>query len=125
MCCVFTEKSPVKVYLQGIVGRSVHMRCVLDGPHSIERAYFQTKDSNESVVFVNGFYFGRNLYVRPEYINRTIVNKSQISMELLNLTPDDEGEYECIPWTANAEEKNKTNFHLTVTGVHTHTHTQK
>ncbi|XP_026994608.1 T-lymphocyte activation antigen CD80 isoform X3 [Tachysurus fulvidraco] len=112
---VSAEKSPVEVYLQGIVGRSVHMRCVLDDPRGIERVYFQTKDSNESVVFVNGFYDKRELHARPEYKNRTIVNRSQISMELLNLTPDDEGDYECIPWTINAEEKNKTKFHLTVT----------
>ncbi|XP_060743763.1 uncharacterized protein LOC132857755 isoform X2 [Tachysurus vachellii] len=111
---VSAEKSPVEVYLQGIVGRSVHMRCVLDGPHSIDGVYFQTKDSNGSVVFINGYYSNKPIDLRDEYVNRTIINKSQLSMELLNLTLDDMREYECIPLSFK-DEKNKTKFHLTVT----------
>ncbi|KAK3531401.1 hypothetical protein QTP70_018190 [Hemibagrus guttatus] len=114
---ISSEDNPVVRYVQGIVGKSVHMRCVLDHTHSIDRVYFQKTNSNGTEIFVNGFY-SKTLPVSDEYINRTIVNKTELSMEMLNLSLDDEGEYICIPFSNNANLKNQTKFYLTVTATY-------
>ncbi|XP_058269114.1 T-lymphocyte activation antigen CD80 isoform X2 [Hemibagrus wyckioides] len=114
---ISSEENPIVRYVHGIVGKSVHMRCVLDHPHSIERVYFQKKNGSGTEIFVNGFY-NRWLDVSPMYINRTIINKTEVSMELLNLSLDDEGEYSCIPFSYNANPTNTTKFYLTVTATY-------
>ncbi|XP_046719524.1 T-lymphocyte activation antigen CD80 isoform X2 [Silurus meridionalis] len=108
-----TDENTVELNLHGFVGGSVKMSCKLEQPKNVNQLYFQKKDSDGKVTFINGFY-SKILDVLPEFQNRTIVNRAELSMELLNLSPADEGEYTCIPFI-NSVPSQKTNFHLKVT----------
>ncbi|XP_053543291.1 T-lymphocyte activation antigen CD80 [Ictalurus punctatus] len=112
---------PVVHHVQGIVGGSVKMRCELEHPHIVNRVYFQkTVDGHE--IFINGFYPRGPLTLREEYKDRTIVNQTELSMEMSELSPNDEGEYTCIIFFSG-DSPIKKKFHLTVTRTHPHPHT--
>ncbi|XP_053362899.1 T-lymphocyte activation antigen CD80-like [Clarias gariepinus] len=99
--------------LQGIVGGSVRIRCWLEQLRSIDGYYIQRKGSDGNLIFINGYY-DRPLTVLPEYLHRTFINKTDLSMEITNLKPSDEGDYSCI-FICNGANCKETNFHLTVT----------
>ncbi|XP_017346143.1 T-lymphocyte activation antigen CD80 isoform X3 [Ictalurus punctatus] len=104
---------PVVHNVQGIVGGSVKMRCELEHPHIVNRLYFQ-KTVKGDEIFINGFYPRSPLTLREEYKDRTIVNQTELSMEMSELSPNDEGEYTCIIFF-NSDSPIKKKFHLTVT----------
>ncbi|XP_053503734.1 T-lymphocyte activation antigen CD80 [Ictalurus furcatus] len=109
-----TGAGPVVHNVQGIVGGSVKMHCELEHPHIVSRVYFQkTEDGME--VFINGFYSRGPLTVPEEYKDRTIVDQTELSMEMYKLSPADEGEYTCIIFFSSDSLIKKTKFHLTVT----------
>ncbi|XP_053503552.1 T-lymphocyte activation antigen CD80 isoform X2 [Ictalurus furcatus] len=105
---------PVVHNVQGIVGGSVKINCELEHPHIVNRVYFQkTEDGQE--IFINGFYSRGPLTVPEEYKDRTIVNQTELSMEMYKLSPADEGEYTCIIFFSSDSLIKKNKFHLTVT----------
>ncbi|XP_026799346.1 T-lymphocyte activation antigen CD80 isoform X3 [Pangasianodon hypophthalmus] len=109
--------SPVVHHVQGFVGGSAHLFCVLERTYDVLKKvnglYFQKTARDGTETFINGFYT-REVKVLPEYKNRTIINKEDLSMEMSELSLADEGEYTCIPFVSG-EPRNQTKFHLTVT----------
>ncbi|KAF4085798.1 hypothetical protein AMELA_G00099160 [Ameiurus melas] len=104
---------PVVHNVQGIVGGSVKIKCELQHSHIVNGLYFQ-KTVNGQEVFINGFY-SKEVPVPDEYKNRTTVNKMDLSVEMFELSPADEGEYTCITFSSNDSYKKEIKFHLTVT----------
>ncbi|XP_053362696.1 T-lymphocyte activation antigen CD80-like isoform X2 [Clarias gariepinus] len=113
LLCVNTDADAAGHNLQGIVGGSVRIRCGLDPFSGFNGLYFQKKSSEGQEIFINGYY-DRPLTVLPEYINRTFFNKTDLSMEMTNLTLSDEGDYLCI-FICNGANCKETKFYLTVT----------
>ncbi|KAF4085784.1 hypothetical protein AMELA_G00099150 [Ameiurus melas] len=108
-----TGDDPAVHNVQGIVGGSVKMSCELQHSHIVNGLYFQKKVNGQQ-VFINGFY-SKEVPVPDEYKNRTTVNKMDLSVEMFELSPADQGEYTCITFSSNDSYKKEIKFHLTVT----------
>ncbi|XP_051717848.1 T-lymphocyte activation antigen CD80 isoform X2 [Ctenopharyngodon idella] len=83
--------------ITAVLGDTTTFRCHIQ-KHGIPvtRLYIQRvlKDSQE--IFINGFDSTRKLDASPEYQNRTKVNKTDLSMEMTNVSVSDEGLYKCV-----------------------------
>lgn len=81
--------------ITAVLGHSVTFRCPLNHSGPVEGLYIQRVKNDKGEDFVNGFY-SIDLPVTPEYQDRTKVNKTDLSMEMRNISVSDEGLYKCV-----------------------------
>nr|XP_055053491.1 butyrophilin subfamily 2 member A2 isoform X2 [Misgurnus anguillicaudatus] len=96
----------------GVLGQNVTLQCPKTRTIPPTRLYIQKEDGTNP-VFINGFA-ERRLSVDDKYINRTFVNRTDLSMEMTNLSFSDEGLYSCIVFYTSPDKEEFT-FHLKVT----------
>ncbi|XP_062872591.1 T-lymphocyte activation antigen CD86 [Trichomycterus rosablanca] len=110
-----------ELHVHGIVGESVHLQCIVSDSRSITRVYFQ-KEGEKEAIFLNGFERSPvsdsvKAYVK-DYVNRTVVDRTRMSMELLHISLADEGVYTCVAFyepKPHVVLHNDTVIHLNVT----------
>ncbi|XP_051962641.1 butyrophilin subfamily 1 member A1 isoform X2 [Xyrauchen texanus] len=101
--------SPVRNF-SAVLGQSVTLRCPGKPGVHITRLYIQTKHTH---AFINGFDVQFELDVPHEYLNRTKVNKTDLSMRMSNITVSDEGSYTCIIFFSGDKESFDINLKVT------------
>ncbi|ROJ25437.1 Butyrophilin subfamily 1 member A1 [Anabarilius grahami] len=107
-----TDDPPTNI--TAVLGDTTTFRCHIQKQGiPVARLYIQRviKDSQE--IFINGFDSTRKLVVPPEYQKRTKVNKTDLSMELTNVSVSDEGLYKCVVFF-NTMDKEMPMIHLKV-----------
>ncbi|XP_077065125.1 cell adhesion molecule 2-like isoform X3 [Siphateles boraxobius] len=100
-----TDDNGPRVNITAVLGHTATFKCPQDPSNVVTRLYIQrVKDSSE--IFVDGFYLNKqmNSYSRPEYLNRTKVNRADLSMEMTNVSVSDEGLYKCVIFYVKAED---------------------
>lgn len=114
LLCVCVDDPPTNI--TAVLGDTTTFRCHIQKLGSpVIRMYIQRviKDSQE--IFINGFDSSRKLDVHPEYQKRTKVNRTDLSMELTNVSISDEGLYKCVVFS-DTMDKEMPKIHLKVTG---------
>ncbi|XP_057207876.1 T-lymphocyte activation antigen CD80 isoform X1 [Triplophysa rosa] len=94
-----------------VLGQSVTLRC--PGTNSPVRLYIQ-KNNGGGAEFINGFDTVQELAIPPQYKYRTTINRTELSMEMRNISVSDEGLYECVVFKTR-ETKKQFTIYLTVT----------
>ncbi len=117
MLCVCVGDSGAVMNITAVVGHSVTFRCPSTHSSPVERLYIQRVKNYKEDEFVNGFYKDQKMPVSPEYQKRTKVNKTDLSMEMRNISVSDEGLYKCVVFIENRPEISK--ILLKVTGMTT------
>ncbi|XP_067221318.1 T-lymphocyte activation antigen CD80 isoform X2 [Chanodichthys erythropterus] len=110
-----TDGSSPPTNITAVLGDTTTFRCHIQKLGSpVIRLYIQKviKDSQE--IFINGFDSSRKLDVAPEYQKRTKVNRTDLSMEMTNVSISDEGLYKCIVFS-DTMDKEMPKIHLKVT----------
>ncbi|XP_051535286.1 T-lymphocyte activation antigen CD80-like isoform X2 [Myxocyprinus asiaticus] len=88
-----STEAPVRNF-NAVLGQSVTLRCPGNLSVHIFRLYLQMQ-RGQTDYFINGFDTARSLPV-TEYMNRTEVNQTDLSVTMSNITVSDEGQYKCI-----------------------------
>ncbi|XP_048015875.1 cell adhesion molecule 2 isoform X5 [Megalobrama amblycephala] len=92
-----TDDSSPPTNITAVLGDTTTIRCHIQKIGSpVIRMYIQKviKDSQE--IFINGFDSSRKMDVPLEYHKRTKVNRTDLSMEMTDVSVSDEGLYKCI-----------------------------
>lgn len=97
--------------ITAVLGQSVTLRC--PGHSPVQRLYIQ-KNAVAGPDFINGFDTARELDVDSQYKNRTTVNRTDLSMEMRNISVSDEGSYNCVVFETLVKHK-QFPVYLTVT----------
>ncbi|KAK7156016.1 hypothetical protein R3I94_006170 [Phoxinus phoxinus] len=88
-----TDVSGPPVNITAVVGHTATFKCPNQKSWIVTRLYIQKHEE-----FINGFDLSKNLeHLRhAKYLNRTTVNRTNLSMEMTNVTVLDEGLYKCV-----------------------------
>ncbi|XP_073719503.1 T-lymphocyte activation antigen CD80 [Misgurnus anguillicaudatus] len=97
----------------GVLGQNVTLQCPKTRTIPATRLYIQ-KEDGANQVFINGFDTEKELPVKLKYKYRTNVNRTDLSMEMKNISFPDEGLYSCIVFYTPTDKEEFT-FHLKVT----------
>lgn len=118
LLCVCVGDSDAVMNITAVLGHSVTFRCPSTHSSSVEGLYIQRVKNDKEEEFINGFYEGRVMpALLPEYRDRTKVNKTDLSMEMRNISVSDEGLYKYIVFIKSKPEVSK--IFLKVTGMTT------
>ncbi|NXC09585.1 CD86 protein, partial [Orthonyx spaldingii] len=84
----------------------VHLSCYFSNPQKIDIKNLIVFWQKTTKKVVHEVYFGQEKHdhLSPEYINRTKVDMSKWTLQLLNAGVEDEGHYECIIMQKKKEE---------------------
>ncbi|KAK7171392.1 hypothetical protein R3I93_003865 [Phoxinus phoxinus] len=109
-----TDDSGPPVNITAVVGHTATFKCPNQKSWIVTRLYIQKHDE-----FINGFDKLKDL--PSKYLNRTTVNRTNLSMEMTNVTVLDEGLYKCIVFykednPTTAPKKDISYIYLKVTG---------
>ncbi|ROJ25438.1 T-lymphocyte activation antigen CD80 [Anabarilius grahami] len=117
-----SEASPSSNYdsspsrnITAVLGDTTTFRCHIQKQGiPVTRLYIQKVVKGSQEIFINGFDSSRILVVPPEYQKRTKVNKTDLSMEMTNVSVSDEGLYKCVVFSGTVDTE-MPKIHLKVT----------
>ncbi|XP_056098941.1 butyrophilin subfamily 1 member A1 isoform X2 [Rhinichthys klamathensis goyatoka] len=103
-----TDVSGPPVNITAVLGHTATFKCPWDSSFSATRLYIQrVVNGGSSEIFINGFDSNKKsemqLYSSPKYLNRTKVNRTDLSMEMTDVSVSDEGLYKCYIFYGKVE----------------------
>lgn len=110
-----TDDSAPPVNITAVLGHTATFTCPTTKIGIVPRLYIQRVVTKSRDVFINGFDDMRELDVSPEYLRRTKVNRTNLSMEMTNVSVSDEGLYKCVVFYGFSGLKNISQIYLKVT----------
>lgn len=103
--------------IRGVVGGEVTFTCISRPEMHLSYLYFN-KITSQKPQFVNGYHQTEKMtpHIEMQFSERTHVNDSQRTMTMLNVTPIDEGVYQCLIGYIESHDMDDMHMNLTVTG---------
>lgn len=107
----------VPMNITAVLGHSVTFRCPSTHSDPVKGLYLQKVINDKDDLFINGFYKGKDMPVKPAYLSRTKVNEMELSVEMRNISVSDEGLYKCVAFNNKLEKTDISEILLKVTGM--------
>lgn len=125
LLCVCVDASGPRVNITAVLGHTATFKCPWDSHIPVPRLYIQKVNEvqGSSEIYINGFDSNRDsqmdIFSSADYLNRTKVNRTAISMEMTNVSVSDEGLYKCYIFYGTVATLSKVipEIYLKVTGM--------